>query len=239
MGLNMNNIHNPSVPSGPTTSPGTSEAVEQDKMSLMDLISKKERVEAELSALSSVLDSHGVNMNTSLTTFDGYPRDDLDVAQIRTTRARIIRLRNDYKALMSKIEGGLHDHHASLKASDSLPPSSSSHGSRANRAGDAGDADGIESSFARIGGVVTGSPAEDAGLRVGDQITRFGNINWMNHERLSKVAETVQRSEGQVITVKVLRQGSSSSEPEALQFQLTPRRNWGGRGLLGCHLLPG
>lgn len=97
---------------------------------------------------------------------------------------------------MSKIEGGLHAHHASLKAPDSLPPSSSSHGPRANRAGDAGDADSIESSFARIGGVVTGSPAEDAGLRVGDQITRFGNINWMNHERLSKVAETVQRSEG-------------------------------------------
>jgi len=24
---------------------------------------------------------HGVNMNTGLTTFDGYPRDDIDVAQ--------------------------------------------------------------------------------------------------------------------------------------------------------------
>ena len=160
---------------------------------------------------------------------------------------------------MSKIEGGLHAHHASLKASDSLPPPSSSHGSTANRAGNAGDPDGVEPFFAKVGGVATGSPAEDAGLRVGDQITRFGNVNWMNHEKLSKVAETVQRSEGvsrflshhvrtmtlkcsleqQAITVKVLRQGSSISEPERLQFQLTPRRNWGGRGLLGCHLLPG
>lgn len=107
--------------------------------------------------------------------------------------------------------------------------------------------------------MISGSPAEDAGLRVGDQITKFGNVNWMNHEKLSKVAETVQGSEGvsrvlrrhigtislncareqQVITVKVLRQGPSCSEPEPLQFQLTPRRNWGGRGLLGCHLLPG
>lgn len=57
MGLNMDNIHNPSVPSGPTTSHGSSKAVEQDNLSLMDLIAKKERVEAELSALSSVLDS--------------------------------------------------------------------------------------------------------------------------------------------------------------------------------------
>lgn len=57
MGLSMDNIHNPSVPSGPTTSEGTSKAVGQDKLSLMDLIAKKEQVEAELSALSSVLDS--------------------------------------------------------------------------------------------------------------------------------------------------------------------------------------
>lgn len=57
MGLNMDNIHNPSVPSGPTTSHNSSKAVEQDNLSLMDLIAKKERVEAELSALSSVLDS--------------------------------------------------------------------------------------------------------------------------------------------------------------------------------------
>lgn len=97
---------------------------------------------------------------------------------------------------MSRIEDGLHAHHASLKASDSLPPSISSQGSTANRASNAGDSDDIEHPFARVGGVVTGGPAEDAGLRAGDQIIRFGNINWMNHEKLSKVAETVQRSEG-------------------------------------------
>ena len=56
MGLNMNNIHTPSVPSGPTTGHDAT-SVEQGKLSLMDLISEKERVESELSALSSVLDS--------------------------------------------------------------------------------------------------------------------------------------------------------------------------------------
>lgn len=65
-------------------------------------MAEKDRVEAELTALSSVLESvrraalreascqncvadwkiqHGVNMSTSLTTFDGFPRDDLDIAQ--------------------------------------------------------------------------------------------------------------------------------------------------------------
>lgn len=107
-----------------------------------------------------------------------------------------MRRRNDYHSLMSRIEEGLHAYHASLKASDSLPPSSASQAFMPNRAGNARNPNFIEPPFARVGGVLTGSPAEDAGLRAGDQITRFGNVNWINHEKLSKVAETVQRSEG-------------------------------------------
>jgi 26S proteasome non-ATPase regulatory subunit 9 len=50
--------------------------------------------------------------------------------------------------------------------------------------------------FAKVNSVVAHSPAEEAGLKAGDMIRRFGNVNWMNHEKLSKVAETVQRHEG-------------------------------------------
>lgn len=57
MGLNMDNIHNPSVPSGPTTNQDTSNAEGPNKVSLMDLMAQKEGIEAELSALGSVLDS--------------------------------------------------------------------------------------------------------------------------------------------------------------------------------------
>ena len=42
---------------------------------------QRDRLEEELKALGSVLDSHGVTMQTSLTTFDGYPRADIDVPQ--------------------------------------------------------------------------------------------------------------------------------------------------------------
>ena len=99
MGLPMDDIHTPTVASGPT--PGRSPANDDlDKLPLMDLVNKKVKVEEELSALGGVLDSvscrlrnapqsssrlmlvqHGVNMNTTLTTFDGYPRDDIDIAQ--------------------------------------------------------------------------------------------------------------------------------------------------------------
>jgi len=60
MGLHMDNIHAPSVPSG--SGGGRSLKGSEDKaMSLSELMSEKQRVEEELSALGSVLDSvsHG------------------------------------------------------------------------------------------------------------------------------------------------------------------------------------
>ncbi|KAF6226273.1 hypothetical protein HO133_009139 [Letharia lupina] len=195
MGLYMDDIHTPTVPSGPTTGQRAADGVGKDKLSLMDLIAEKTRVEEELTALGSVLDSHGVNMNTTLTTFDGYPRDDLDIAQIRTTRARIVYLRNDYKTLMSKIELGLHEHHASYQASNPSLASGSSQGPL--RSGSAAtDQDLIDTPFAKVNSVVPGSPADDAGLKAGDRIRKFGDVNWLNHEKLGKVAEIVQRNQG-------------------------------------------
>lgn len=102
MGIPMDdNINAPTVPSGPRTGRA---APDLSKLSLDGLREEKLRIEAELSALSSVLTSvcpqsfcfdafwekmedctdflfqHGVDMNTPLT-IDGFPRDDIDVAQ--------------------------------------------------------------------------------------------------------------------------------------------------------------
>ena len=57
MGLLMDDIHTPTVPSGPTTGQGVANGVDKEKLSLMDLIAEKTRVEEELTALGSVLDS--------------------------------------------------------------------------------------------------------------------------------------------------------------------------------------
>lgn len=50
--------------------------------------------------------------------------------------------------------------------------------------------------FAKVNSVVPGSPADEAGLKAGDWIRKFGDVNWLNHEKLNKVAETVQRNQG-------------------------------------------
>lgn len=127
-------------------------------------------------------------MNTSLTTFDGYPRADIDVAQIRTTRARIIRLKNDHKAVMKKLEVAVQEQFAAkatenesaqVEAQPSEAPSSSS----------------IEPPFAKVNTVTPRSPADQAGLQTGDKVVRFGTANFTNHERLTKVAQVVQQNE--------------------------------------------
>lgn len=100
---------------------------------------------------------------------------------------------------MSRIEKGLHEVHASYasnKVAGKLMVSSSSYGQSVNEDNNYQNPNDIEPTFARISEVSRGAPAETAGLKAEDRITRFGNINWMNHERLSKVAETVQRNEG-------------------------------------------
>ena len=52
----MDDIHAPTVPPGPTSN-GVSNGVAIEKMTFRELVAEKERIEGELSALSSVLDS--------------------------------------------------------------------------------------------------------------------------------------------------------------------------------------
>ncbi|PSS27910.1 hypothetical protein M430DRAFT_46974 [Amorphotheca resinae ATCC 22711] len=234
----MENLHAPTVPSGPTSSRTTNGTQINGITSFAQLQAKKDNIEAEIRALSSVLDSHGVDMNTSLITPDGFPRADLDVAQIRTTRARIIYLRNDYKTLMTVIEKHIHEHFANLAANGATEeatrtsvPTNASITSPPSQ-----PAQILGPPFAKVNSVVAGSPAESAGLKAGDEIRNFGYVNHTNHDGLRRVGECVQGNEGRDVLVKVSR--PSGGRRQELQLTLKPKRDWGGRGLLGCHILP-
>lgn len=229
----MSNLHAPTVPSGPTTARITNGNANQ--LSIAELQRKKDIIEGELKALGGVLDSHGVDMNTSLLTPDGFPRADLDVAQIRTTRARIIHLRNDWKDLMAVIEKRLHEHFASLNDDDNEEPVAPANANASLPVDSIPDT--LDQPFAKVNTVVDNSPAAAAGLKPGDLIRNFGYVNHENHDGLKKVAECVQGNEGQNILVKISRT-SGGARPQELRLTLTPRRNWGGRGMLGCHILP-
>lgn len=120
-----------------------------------------------------------------------------DVHSVRTTRARIIYLKNDYKDLMNRIEKGLHQHHATLRESgDSKDVQSPATGGTVEQNAPASSRTTLDPPFARVNSVAPSSPAHEAGLKVGDKIRNFGAVHSRNHENLRRVAEVVQRQEG-------------------------------------------
>ncbi|KAK9233771.1 hypothetical protein V1525DRAFT_415415 [Lipomyces kononenkoae] len=166
-------------------------------------------------------------MNTPLITPDGFPRSDIDVAQVRITRARIIRLKNDLKAVMARIETALYEYHARLKERGS-----------ANEVARDIERKPEHIAFAVVNTVVQGSPADEAGLIKGDKIIKFGSIHAGNHERLTRLGTVVQENENSPIEITVIREIDEAQARAEVSLVLTPRQGWGGKGLLGCHILP-
>jgi len=157
---------------------------------------------------------------------------------VRTTRSRIVYLRNDYKALMAVIEKHIHEHFA--RQTQNTPDASSiTEGPLATEeSSPSRSLQVLGPPFAKVNSVVVGSPAELAGLKAGDEVRNFGYVNQSNHDGLKRVAECVQGNEGRDVLVKISRASSTGQRRQELQLTLRPRRDWGGRGLLGCHILP-
>uniref|UniRef100_A0A1A7Z1A7 26S proteasome non-ATPase regulatory subunit 9 n=1 Tax=Iconisemion striatum TaxID=60296 RepID=A0A1A7Z1A7_9TELE len=187
-----------------------------------NLIKKKDEIEEQIKAYYDVLEDQGVGVEGSLVDAEGYPRDDVNLYQIRTARHNISCLQNDHKAIMAEIEEALHKLHAREKA---------------KRDQDEAEEEAMEQQvtlpppFARVDAVTEGSPASGAGLRVGDEIIEFGSVNTENFQNLQNIASVVQHSEGKSLRISVIRSGQKA------QMSLTPQR-WSGRGLLGCNIVP-
>ena len=150
---------------------------------------------------------------------------------VRTARSRIIHLRNDYKHLMSQIEKGLHSFHSSQAVPPS-PPSTTITPPEPHQPPGPSEAPDIP--FAEVDLVISGSPADTAGLKLGDKVKRFGNVHLLSHDPLSRVVEVVGNNEGREVRVLVERGRGVVEGVEDVELVLTPRRGWGGRGLLGC-----
>ena len=111
------------------------------------------------------------------------------------TRSRIIYLRNDYKELMNTIEKHVHEHFASLSASED-PAAQPGPNADETPLRDHEIPEPLQPPFAIVNSVEPGGPADTAGLKAGDKIRSFGYVNLSNHENLKRVAECVQGNEG-------------------------------------------
>ena len=154
---------------------------------------------------------------------------------------------------MTTIEKYLHEHFASLEDESEATAISTSRDEAALLA-DA-DLSTLEAPFAKVNTVAASSPADSAGLQAGDEIRSFGYVNRNNHDGLKKVAECVQGNEGVCLLIfghavglwLTLQQNnifirvsrpSGATQRQELRLTLVPRKDWGGRGMLGCHILP-
>ncbi|KAG0164989.1 26S proteasome non-ATPase regulatory subunit 9 [Apophysomyces sp. BC1034] len=206
-----------------TTAKDTKELVKDAQA----LIARKDALENELRELEDSLRIQGVGMDVPLVDRSGFPRSDVDVAAARTSRNLVYRLRNDHKALMAEIEQALYAIHEANRTQKEEPeekPAATTPVQEETRE--------YTTEFAIVNSVALGSPADDSGLQKNDRLVKFGHVHAENHNKLQAVNELVRQSQGSPIQVIVLRGEDKKT------LSLTPRSNWGGRGTLGCHILP-
>ncbi|XP_014471084.1 PREDICTED: 26S proteasome non-ATPase regulatory subunit 9 [Dinoponera quadriceps] len=196
--------------------------LQEAKDAVFALIKEKDKIESDLRALKEVLDNNHVGMSEPLVDTEGYPRQDIDVYQVRRTRHDIICLTNDHKALMTKIEEGLHKIHALTGSNDAQQGIIDAPNSRETETSEP---------FLRVNLISPGSPAESAGLQVGDLILEFGSIRYRNFKALTDIKRLAENSRYKAINVKIKRKS------DIMILTLTPHP-WVGEGLLGCNVIP-
>ncbi|KIP08075.1 hypothetical protein PHLGIDRAFT_104800 [Phlebiopsis gigantea 11061_1 CR5-6] len=185
------------------------------------LVLRKDAIEAEIDAQASVLKTNNVTMQSPLVDPEGFPRADIDVWEVRHARVRIIELRNDLKDIMDQIMKGLQGvYDPAIVAEASQSETSSPSGMKP---------------FAKVDGVAPGSPAVAAGLLKEDLILSFGSLTQSSFSAnsLQPLASLAAAHENREVPVQILR-----GKDEILTLKLLPRKGWGGRGLLGCHIVP-
>ncbi|RXK37747.1 hypothetical protein M231_04996 [Tremella mesenterica] len=229
-----------------------------------ELMRRKDEIDSEMDRLRDLLTSQGITSGTSLFDPEGFPRNDIDVYSIRHARASLIRLRTDLNQINNLLAPALD---AAFSSPTNLPDQDEPHtfvngssgntnshdspnrirntenGNRVN--GDGGKTrNGMinghdpsliypwpDKGLARVDSVASESPAQNADLRAGDIIFSFGGITSTTGS-LNSIGALVAGSQGTPLIVLVQR------GEEKVQLNLTPRSGWGGRGLLGCHILP-
>ncbi|KIJ54540.1 hypothetical protein M422DRAFT_24488 [Sphaerobolus stellatus SS14] len=192
------------------------------------LIAHKEAIQAELDAQFSILSVNNSTLNSPLVDPEGFPRGDIDVWAVRHARVRIIELRNDMNAVVDQLGKALEQVYD--------PSNVEAREAASEKSTQAVKTNGVtvDKPFARVDGVLPGSPAAQAGLQREDLFVQFGNLTLDSFptSTLQPIAEFVAAHEEKTVELVVLRNQTRKT------LQLTPRKGWGGRGLLGCHIVP-
>ena len=143
-------------------------------------------------------------LKSSLIDNEGFPRDDVDLMEVRKLRNKHAILQTDHKNIMKLIENrlfGLHvdykEIHPIGKEPEPVVKESAPLEVRKESQIDSSNSKETNGSekipFVWIHDVAPGSPAEQDGFQIGDALYRFGEVTCKdNEEALNKVVDTVK-----------------------------------------------
>ncbi|KAL7674986.1 hypothetical protein ACOME3_001256 [Neoechinorhynchus agilis] len=152
---------------------------------------KKETIELSIKSNFQILADNGTDDTTSLVDEEGYPKQGMDIVAVRTARNAIARLRNDHQELMNQLETRMHRYFSLLKSSNSEITSVPR-----------------PKPFLIVDDVRPSSPADEAGLRLGDKIVELGeSLNASTFNSLVDAVNMFRTAKDSMLKVKVLRRG--------------------------------
>nr|GEW08516.1 26S proteasome non-ATPase regulatory subunit 9 [Tanacetum cinerariifolium]GEW74109.1 26S proteasome non-ATPase regulatory subunit 9 [Tanacetum cinerariifolium] len=203
------------------------------------LMDKRSDLETEMNVIIERLcQPGGPGLYGNLVDSEGFPRSDIDIPAVRADRNRLAGLRNDHKDITEKISKNielLHSARLTPKSSTAMDTGSNSQVADGISTSNGGYVSGMDVDvnvnvsrpFAMVDEITEESPAAEDGLQLGDQIVKFGNVEYGDN-LLPKLASEAQKNQGRPVPMLVMRQGTS------INLAVTPR-TWRGRGLLGCN----
>lgn len=209
------------------------------KQQIKGKLQERDRLESAVLECTTRLEAAGVGPHDKLVDKEDFPRADIDISAVRADRQQVAVLTNDHKRLTNQIEQLMHELHADARQAPASDPAKRARTTEVSNklalptqpAAPMPSTAPVLRPFAVIDEVSGNSPAEEAGLVVGDQLVAFADITGQTQNTLPSIAAALQANENKEVEAQVLRRGSS------LSLKLTPH-SWGGRGLLGCHLRP-
>lgn len=217
---------------------------------VFDIVKQRDEIEEKLKELQIELEplmAEGYDKrNKEFIDEEGFPKESLEwgkLTEYREKKRHFNELSVDFKKLTVEIEKALYGYHNNVKVEAEVEIKEyekTIEDRSANNDMMVIEEKPIEKTevprvvekvyqpFAVITEVTPGSPASEGGLKVGDVVIEYGEVNYLNHDNLKKIAEVTRKHIG--LSIRVYFKRMQAIEIEVSVYP----KEWAGPGVLGC-----